>query len=131
MNLFKKTPDNRGQILSSVLVFMAFGLSVIALSAALTIINIQNTSKYIESANTLNYAEAGAEEAIIRLIRDSNYNGGSFTLGTASISVSVTGAAPNKTVVSTATCNGFVSKIQLTLTVSNGKISLVSWKQIT
>ena len=81
-----------GQILTSVLVFMAFGLSVIALSATLTVINIQNTAKLAQSEQASNYAEAGAEEAILRLIRDPAYSGGSLPLSADTvIGITVTG----------------------------------------
>ncbi|PIS22322.1 hypothetical protein COT50_02560 [candidate division WWE3 bacterium CG08_land_8_20_14_0_20_41_10] len=120
-----------GQILTSVLVFMAFGLSVIALSATLTVINIQNTAKLAQSEQASNYAEAGAEEAILRLIRDPAYSGGSLPLSADTvIGITVTGVGDSRTIISTATYNGFTKKVQAVVSLANNKATLVSWKQI-
>ncbi|MFA5776465.1 MAG: hypothetical protein WC988_02840 [Patescibacteria group bacterium] len=120
-----------GQILTSVLVFMAFGLSVIALSATLTIINIQNTAKLAQSEQASNYAEAGAEEAILRLIRDPSYTDGSLPISTDSvIGIVVTGTGDDRTITSTATYNGFTKKVLAQVSLANNKVTLVSWKQI-
>lgn len=129
--ILKRLHNNKsGQILTSVIVFMAFGLSVIALSSVLTIINIQNTAKYSESTRALNYAEAGAEEAVLRIIRDPNYPGGTLPLDTANVNMQIVGDASNKTVTSTAVYNGFTKRIQVQVSLADDKVSLVSWKQI-
>jgi len=120
-----------GQILTSVLVFMAFGLSVIALSATLTIINMQNTAKYSQSEQASNYAEAGAEEATLRLIRDPSYIGGNLSIATdATISVQIAVNGDSRAITSTATYNGFTKKVLAQVSLANGKVTLVSWKQI-
>ncbi len=121
--------DKSGQILTSVIVFIAFGLSVIALSSILTIINLQNTAKNIISVQALSYAEAGVEDAILRLIRDPAYPGGVATLDSATVAVTISGDAINKTVTSTATYNGFTKKIVVVASLANNKLTLVSWKQ--
>lgn len=120
---------NSGQVLTSVIVFMAFGLTVIVLSTALTIINIQTTTKVNLSAQTLSYAEAGAEDAILRLARDPSYSGGSYNIDSAVINISVSGDAINKVITSAATYRGFTKKIVVYVSLANNKITLVSWKQ--
>lgn len=122
--------NERGQILTSVIVFMAFGLSVIALSSVLTIINIQNTAKNSQSVQALNYAEAGAEEAVLRMIRDPAYPGGALLIDEVSVSIGVAGDAANKTVTSTASYTGFTKKIRVTVSLANNKLTLISWKQV-
>ena len=132
MRVRKLHKNTSGQILTSVLVFMAFGLSVIALSATLTIINIQNTAKYAQSEQASNYAEAGAEEAILRLIRDPSYSGGNLALAAdAVIAIQITANGDSRTVISSATYNGFTKKVQVVASLANNKATLVSWKQIT
>ena len=121
--------NKSGQILTSVIVFMAFGLSVIVLSSILTIINIQITAKNSVSTQALGYAEAGAEDAVLRLIREPTYSGGTTSLESASVTVTVSGDAVNKTITSTATYNGFTKEIVATVSLANNKLTLVSWKQ--
>jgi len=130
MTLKKLHSNKSGQILTSVIVFMAFGLSVIALSSVLTIINIQSTAKNSESTKTLSYAEAGAEEAILRLVRDPGYSGGTLLIDDVSVLVVVTGDAVNKTISSTAAYNGFTKKIEAAVSLADSKVSLLSWKQV-
>lgn len=122
--------NSSGQILTSVIVFMAFGLSVIALSSILTIINIQTTAKTGISAQALSYAEAGAEDAVLCLIRDPAYSGGTSALDSATVSVTVSGDPVNKTITSTATYNGFTKKIVAQVSLANNRLTLVSWKQV-
>jgi len=131
MRLLKSHNNTSGQILTSVLVFMAFGLSVVALSATLTIINMQNTAKLAQSEQASNYAEAGAEESVLRLIRDPSYNGGDLSIATdATITIQVVANGDDRTITSTATYNGFTKKVLAQVHLANGKVSLVSWKQI-
>lgn len=130
MSLRNLHNNKSGQILTSVIVFMAFGLSVIALSAVLTIINIQSTAKNAQSAQALNYAEAGAEEGVLRLIRDPAYSGGTLLIDTVSVPITVTGDAVSKIVTATATYNGFTKKIQAQVSLANNKLTLISWKQV-
>ncbi len=130
MKLLGLHKNTGGQILTSVIVFMAFGLSVIALSSVLTVINIQNTAKISQSAQALNYAEAGAEEAVLRLIRDPAYLGGTLLIDSVSVSISITGDVVTKTIISTAGYNGFTKKIQAQVNLANNKLTLVSWKQV-
>lgn len=118
-----------GQILTSVIVFMAFGLSIIALSSVLTIVNIQNTAKNSMSAQALSYAEMGAEDALLRLIRDPDYPGGTLFIDSATIAVNVSRDTTNKTVTSTATYRGFTRKVVVQVSLANNKLTLISWKQ--
>jgi hypothetical protein len=131
MILLRKEKNDSGQILTSVLVFMAFGLSVIALSATLAIISMQNTAKYAQSEQASNYAEAGVEEAILRLMRDQNYVGGSVPISAdASVVTQVTVNGENRTIISTAIYNGFTKKALAQVSLANNKVTLVSLKQI-
>ncbi|MBU1970320.1 hypothetical protein KJ605_00875, partial [Patescibacteria group bacterium] len=119
-----------GQILTSVLVFVAFGLSVIALSAALTIISMQNTAKYPQSEQALGFAELGVEEAMLRLIRDPAYAGGALLIEDASIFLEISGDAETKTITSNASYSGFNKKVQVQVSLANHKLTLLSWKQV-
>lgn len=123
----KKQP---GQVLVSVLIFMSFGLVIITMSAALTVINMQNTMKYAESARALNYAEAGAEEGIMRLIRDPSYSGGTLPLDSAVITLTVLTNGTNKTLTSTAVYNGFTKKVLVQLSLAGGIVSVTTWNEI-
>lgn len=119
-----------GQVLTSVVVFVAFGLSVIALSAVLMVINMQNTLKYTESGNCLNHAEAGVEEAVLRLLRDPTYSGGTMLLEGVTTTVTVSGTDTDKSILAVATYNGFAKKVLATVSLAGDKVSLLSWKEV-
>lgn len=129
--MIKRTSLNsNGQILTSVIVFVAFGLSVIAMSAVLTIINIQNSANNAQSLQALVYAETGTEEAVINLIRNPSYAGGTFTMGSTSVVVTVSGGISDKTILSTANYNGFTKKIESHVNLSNNTVVITSWRQV-
>jgi len=125
----KALQKSGGQILTSVIVFVAFGLSVIALSAILTIINLQNSMKNIESLNCLSFAESGVEEALLNLLRDPSYTGGTFSVDSAEVIVTVSTNAGVSTINSKAIYNGFTRSIVATASIENMELSLLSWSE--
>ena len=125
----KALQKSGGQILTSVIVFVAFGLSVIALSAILTIINLQNSMKNIESLNCLSFAESGVEEALLNLLRDPSYTGGTFSVDSAEVIVTVSTNASVSTINSKAIYNGLRRWVVATASIENMELSLLSWSE--
>lgn len=130
--------NKKGQILASVVVFVALGLIVISISAVITIINIQNAYKINLSNQALFYAESGAEEAVLNFVRNPSYNGGTISFGLAPVSVSVNNVScdnniynPCKRIVSAVNnYYGFTRKIEVIISLANNKVSIISWKQV-
>ena len=98
------------------------------------------TSGESESREALYAAEAGAHDAIERIVRNSACNNGgtpscssyTLTVGDAAASISVAGATSPKTITSTGTRKNKTRQIQVTLTIGvNNKATVTSWVEIT
>jgi len=123
-----------GQALVTLLIFVATALIVTAAAIAISIINIQSTSQFTQGQQAYDSAEAGAEDAILKLVRNSSF-GTSYTLNVgnnlAKITVSPPGQASSKTIISEGVVNNFRRKIQVVGQFnSDGTFSVVSWNEV-
>jgi len=122
--------NQKGAALVTLLVFTVMATVIISAVVAITIINTQSTATLSKGAETYNLAEIGIEEAIVRLLRDpTNYTGGTLNIGSNPVIINVTGGS-TKTVVSEATSGNFKRKIQVTATVQNNQVTILTWQEI-
>ena len=119
----------RGQALVTLLVFCATALIVTAGATAVIIINSQTTGKFAQGEETLHIAEAGADNAVLRLLRDPNYSGETLTVGNGTATITVTGTT-TKTIVSEAVNGFFRRKIQVIGSFANNIFTISSWTEI-
>lgn len=87
----------------------------------------------VNSKKALVYAEAGAEDAFERLVKNKNCSCSSYSLnfsdGGAAITVS--GGASDKTIISDGTVSGKKRKVQVGVSFdANDKASQTSWQEI-
>lgn len=124
----KKIKSQSGQALITILFFMVLGMSIIA-AASLILSNNMTSSNTAELGSVAYYAaESGAEEGILRLLRNPSFSG---TVPTYSVGPAQTSIVINSgTVISTGTYNNLTRKIQITTSYSNGVFSITSWKEI-
>ncbi len=130
-----KTPTKHqqtqsGMALTTVLVFSAVAIIIITLGITLTVIQASSSRQFIAAEQALTLAEAGMENALIRLIRDPNYSGETLTLtaGTATITVVADGTNRIVTVVGE---NATASRhLQAIVAEENGSSVLTSWQEI-
>lgn len=90
-------------------------------SASLSKLEAGNISYYV--------AEAGIENAILRLIRDPVYTGETLSVDNATVLIAVTGSNP-KTITATATNGNFKRAIEVQMTLTSGFYTLSGWKEI-
>ncbi|MEK7212392.1 MAG: hypothetical protein AAB686_01820 [Patescibacteria group bacterium] len=119
---------------------IAIGLSTLALNDAFI------SAGRSQSSNAIQYAEAGAKDALVRIARNKNYvcdtpsagcysiefvaNGCSANDGCARITVS-SGTSP-KTIVSTGQVKDNIRRIQVDAYLDgNGEITSVNWQELT
>ena len=93
-----------------------------------------------ESRQALYAAETGVHDAIERLVRNKDCNNGgspscasySFTVGSGSVSITITGASSPKTILATGTKNNKTRRIQTVVAIdANNKITVSSWSELT
>lgn len=118
-----------GQTLITLLVFMVIAVTIITSAVAVTIINSESTSKLAISEEAYLLAQTGADNAALRLLRNPNYTGESLSVGSGTVTVSVSGTT-TKTIVSEGVMGNFKRKIQAVGTFSNNIFTISSWSEI-
>ena len=118
----------KGQVLTSLLIIMFVGLTIIATSSSLINTSLSTTAGLLEANDALVVAESGAEDALIKILRNPSYVGGTlpFDIGFASISIASTNPF-------TFTSLGVVGQHQRSIRViinnSNGIMTVSSWQE--
>lgn len=117
-----------GQTIIVLLIFMLLAITLTVSATAVIIINLQGNTAYQSGEIALQNAQAGAENALLRLERNTTYTGETMTLGTGTVTIAVSGTAPY-TIVATGTSGTFVRTITATATITNNILSITSWSE--
>lgn len=126
----KKMTNQSGQMLIPLLIFMV--IAVMIITGAIIVMGIDTTtaSSLQQSSLALNNAETGAENAVLRLLRDPAYTGEVMTFpqqGSAQIAVVGT-----DTFIATSSgrMGNFLRKIEVHMQYDTGKLTVTSWREI-
>lgn len=122
-------PYVNGQALVMLLFYVAIALTVISFSIALTISNSLGSMQEEQGNHALEIAESGAENALLRLVRDPSYGGETLTVGSGDATVTI-GGQDTKTITSTGVTNGFTRVVEAEVAISDGTITLLSWQEL-
>ncbi len=125
----KNKSAQSGLALIMLTVFVSIGLVIATMATALAINSFTGSSLLDRSFNTIRAAESGADEALLRLVRDPSYAGGTLTVDAATVTITVTGSSP-KTIDIVSDDNFFVRKLRLITTETNGITALQSWSEV-
>jgi len=118
-----------GQTLVFLLVFMTMAITVTTAAALVIISNSQAASKLEQSLTAYGAAEAGAENALLRLLRDPAYPGETLTVGEGIATISAAGSNP-KVILSRGKYNNFLRQVQVTASYVNGILTVTSWQEV-
>ena len=121
--------NESGQALIILLFFMIIAITLSTTAIAVVANNSLSVTRTEEDAHALEIAEAGAQNALIRLIRTPNYVGETLTVSGGSATVVVTGTN-TKTILSTGTNGSFKRKIQVTAAFSGGVLTVTGWQEV-
>ena len=124
-----KQRNKTGQALVSLLVFIAVATTITAAATTVTLINSQTTGKFTQGESALTIAQAGADNAILRLLRDSAYAGEVLTVGSGTATITVGGSSV-KTITSVGKDGNFIRKLQVVGTFVNNTFTITSWDLI-
>ncbi len=119
----------RGQALTTLLIFVVIAVTIASASIAILIANTQSTSKIQQGVTAYYAAESGIENAFLRILRDPNYTGETLSIDTSSAQVTVTGTNP-KTVTSVGQYGNFKRTVQAQVTYSSGYYTFSNWREI-
>lgn len=108
---------------------MAIAVTVTSAAVVMMIVGSTAASKYEQGQTAYAAAESGAENALLRLLRDPNYVGETLTIGSATATITITGTDP-KTVTSTGVSGGFTRQIQVVAGYTNSILTVTSWSEV-
>lgn len=123
-----KIANQSGQTLVALLIYILLAITVTSAAATITVINIRGGLSGENAQSALSNAEAGVENALIRLERDSGYTGETLTLSSGSAVISVSGST-TKTIISVGSAGNAKRTITATASLSGTVITLTSWNE--
>lgn len=133
MNNYKLQSTNykfkKGQTLVMLLILMTAGMIITTAAVIMIIVNSQASSKFALGEDVFAIAESGAENAILRLIRNPNYVGETLTVGSGIATITVSGTS-TKTIVSEGVRGNFRRKVQVVGGYVNNIFTPTSWTEI-
>ena len=127
-----RTPNitkNRGQALIMLLVFAIISITLSSAAVIITFLNSQTTSSFERGIEANNIAESGAENAILRLLRNPDYIGEKLPVGSGYFIATVSGQT-TKTITSTGISGHATQKVQVVVQYTNNVLTVSSWQDI-
>jgi type II secretory pathway component PulK len=125
----KKIKKTNGQALVTLLFFIIIAITITAATTTLVIANSQGTTAIEQSQIAYYCAEAGIENALLRLLRNPGYTGETLNIGNAQVLLTVTGTT-TRIITSKASLSGFIRTIRVSADYSNNKFTISSWKEV-
>src|SRR4051812_11592764 len=106
--------NQKGQAMIILLFFVLVSIMVTSSAVILAFVNSQSAAKVQVGSSALSVAESGAEEGVLRLLRDPlNYTSETLTVNGGTAQIVVTTVGSTKTIVSTGMVSNFIRKIQV------------------
>ena len=118
-----------GQALVILLFYMIIAITLTTTAVAVVVSNSLSVTRSEQGAHALELADAGAENAIVRLLRSTSYSGEILTIGQGSATVTVSGTT-TKTIRSVGSVSGFSRTVEVVATLTNGILTVSSWQEI-
>jgi hypothetical protein len=119
-----------GQALVVLLFYMIIAITLSTTAVAVLLSNSLSVTRNEEGVHALEIAEAGAENALIRLMRATDYSGEILTVGGGNATVTVGGDNFIKIATSTGVVGDFSRTVQVTAGVDNGVLTVLSWEEL-
>lgn len=121
---------NAGQTLITLLFFMIVAMTIIATAIILLIVNNQGTTQFEQGMEAYSVAESGAENAVLRLLRDyDGYTGETLSANGGTATVTISGTT-TKTITSKGQVGNFIKRIQVVVGYTNNILTISSWTEI-
>lgn len=119
----------KGQALVSLLFFVLIAITVTTSAIFVLYTSSLSASENEQGINAYYIAEAGIENAILKLLRDPNYTGETLTIENGTATIQVINGSPI-TIVSEGKSGNSLKKIQTEMLYNNYKLEVISWKEI-
>lgn len=120
---------SRGQAIVAVVFFMGIAMVLIPTAVSAVLTSADQSSLQMMATDALIVAESGAENALLRLLRDPSYTGETLTVGGGTATITVTGTT-SKTILSQGRVGGSVRTVQVVTQTVDGILSVASWSEV-
>ncbi len=125
----RKIDLQSGQSLVTLIIFIMIFIGIFTVSIMMMVVNSQATDDLQQGIIVHQITESGAENALLRLLRDPSYTGETLTIGNGSVTSTVTGDDYHKIITAVGTVGSFQKKIQITINY-NDVMTISSWQEI-
>lgn len=123
----------QGQALITLLFFIIISITVTSAAVVMVLVSSLSGMKFQQGELAYEIAQSGADNAVLRLLRNPSYTGEVLPIGagTATIQVTGTGSGGDPFVItSTGTTGNFVRKIQISATYNNNLLTPSDPKEV-
>jgi hypothetical protein len=118
-----------GMALVVVLILGVIGIIIITLGLSVSTIITQSNLQFSEGERAQNVAESGVENALLRVLRDPNYEGEVLTIDGETATIVVSGSNP-RIITVTGSVGRAERTIQVQTTDIDGITTLTSWTEL-
>ncbi len=120
----------KGQALITLLLFVIISVTITSGAIIVILLNSRNVTQISQAGTCKVIAETGAENALLRILRDPSYTGEVMSLDGGSTTVQVASSGGTFTITSSATLDSYHSTIQVVANETNDVMSVSSWKEL-
>lgn len=121
--------NQSGQSLVLLLFFVLMAMTFTVTAIMMTVVNSGSVTTFHNGIETRELADSGAENALLRLLRDPFYVGEEYSVGGAEIQIVVTGGV-QKTISSMATLGDSTRNVEVLVDYTDNVLRIVNWKEI-
>lgn len=118
-----------GYMLTALLVFLVVIIVVTTTSVLVSVSSLRSETYFDFGSEALAAADSGAENAILRLLRDPTYLGETLQVGNTDVIITVVGSAPQVVTV-VADSGSFERTVEVRLQRVDGMLQVTSWKEL-
>jgi len=122
--------SQRGQALVMLLFFMIIAITITSAAVAVIAANSLSSNQLQQGYTARDVAESGAENALLRIIRDPSYTGETMQVGAGTAVIQVSSASGTFYATSSGSLNNDLRKIQVTAVYNNSVLTVQSWNEI-
>ena len=120
----------KGQALIILLFFAIIAINVTAVATVIILVNSLSGSKFQQGTVAYEIAQAGAENARLRLLRDPNYTGETLAVGNGNAVIQVTKEGNYYTILSQGKIGNFMRQIQISASYSANLLIFSSQEEV-
>lgn len=123
----------RGQALITLLFFAIVGITVTSAAVVMILVNSLSGIKQQQGQVAYDIAQSGAENGLLRLLRDPTYTGETLAVGNGNAVITVTGSGTSSSpyvILSKGTIGNFMREEQITATYQNSLLTVTSRMEV-